>query len=182
MIKKANASKLKQSDYLFILQPKADHQGSKIPFTHLRWIGPYITEKVLPNNKHLVRKIGTNRTQILHRMRLRQFTTRQPIPDTPLTSHHSNGNQTRKLSLNMMIYSLEHGSGNMMSQYLIAISIIWQHLVHPILQYDPNKQPKTGGALQELYQEIPQKLFLSQTDRMTDWTRITACSLTRMPL
>ena len=33
----------------------------------------------------MVRKIGTNKTQILHRMRLRQFTSRQPIPDTPVT-------------------------------------------------------------------------------------------------
>ena len=31
--KKANASKLKEADYVYILQPKADHQGSKIPFT-----------------------------------------------------------------------------------------------------------------------------------------------------
>ena len=49
--KKANATKLKQYDYVYILQPKADHQGSKIPFTDFRWIGPYILEKVLPNNK-----------------------------------------------------------------------------------------------------------------------------------
>ena len=83
--KKANASKLKQSDYVYILQPKADHQGSKIPFTDFRWIGPYIIEKVLPNNNYVVRKIGTNKTQILHRMRLRQFTPRQPIPDISVT-------------------------------------------------------------------------------------------------
>ena len=44
--KKANASKLKQSDYVYILQPKADHQGSKIPCTVFRWIGPYIIERV----------------------------------------------------------------------------------------------------------------------------------------
>ena len=83
--KKANASKLKQSDYVYILQPKADHQGRKIPFTDFRWTGPYIIEKVLPNNNYVVRKIGTNKTQILHRMWLRQFTSRQPIPDTPVT-------------------------------------------------------------------------------------------------
>ena len=83
--KKANSSKLKQSDYVYVLQPKADHQGSKIPFTDFRWIGPYIIEKVLPNNNYVVRKIGTNKTQILHRMRIRQFTPRQPIPDTPVT-------------------------------------------------------------------------------------------------
>ena len=43
--RKANASKLKQADYVFISQPKADHQGSKNPFTDFRWIGPYVIEK-----------------------------------------------------------------------------------------------------------------------------------------
>ena len=38
--KKAKASKLKEADYVYILQPKADHQGSKIPFTEFRWMGP----------------------------------------------------------------------------------------------------------------------------------------------
>ena len=74
--KKANASKLKEADYVYILQLKADHQGSKIPLTEFRWVGPYIIEKVLPNNNYLVRKIGTNKTQVLHRMRMRQFTPR----------------------------------------------------------------------------------------------------------
>ena len=79
--KKANASKLKEADYVYILQPKADHQGSKIPFTEFRWVGPYIIEKALPNNNYLVRKIGTNKTQLLHRLRMRQFTPRQPPAD-----------------------------------------------------------------------------------------------------
>ena len=48
--KKANASKLKEAGYLYILQPKADHQGKKKTFTEFRWIGPYIFAKVLPNN------------------------------------------------------------------------------------------------------------------------------------
>ena len=84
--KKANASKLKKADYVYILQAKADHQGRKIPFTGFQWIGPYNIEKVLPNNIYLVRKIVTNKTQILHRMRLRQFTPGQPIPDIPVTA------------------------------------------------------------------------------------------------
>ena len=79
--KKANASKLKEADYVYILQPKVDHQGSKIPFTEFRWLGPYIIEKALPNNKYLVRKIGTNKKQVLHRMGMRQFTPRQPPAD-----------------------------------------------------------------------------------------------------
>ena len=76
--KKTNASKLKEADYVYILQLKADHQGSKIPFTEFRWMGPYIVEKVLPDNNYLVRKIGTDKTQVLHRMRMRHFTPRQP--------------------------------------------------------------------------------------------------------
>ena len=63
------------------MQPKADHQGSKIQFTEFRWVGQYIIEKVLPKNNYLVRKIGTNKTQVLHRMRMRQFTPRQPPAD-----------------------------------------------------------------------------------------------------
>ena len=71
--KKAKASPLKEKDYCFILQPKADHQGSKIPFREFRWIGPYLVEKVLPNNIYIVRKPYTNKTQILHRIRLRKY-------------------------------------------------------------------------------------------------------------
>ena len=40
---------------------------------------------MLPNNDYLVRKICTNKTQILQRMRLRQLTPRQPIPEIPIT-------------------------------------------------------------------------------------------------
>ena len=75
--KKANASKIKKADYVYVLPLKADHQGSKIPFTEIRWVGPYIIENLLPNNNYLLRKIGTNKTQVLHRMKMRQFTPRQ---------------------------------------------------------------------------------------------------------
>ena len=85
--KKANASKLKEADYVYALQQKADHQGSKIPFTEIRRMGPYIVEKVLSNNSYLVRKIGTDKTQVLHRMRMRQFTPRQPPADIPVNPH-----------------------------------------------------------------------------------------------
>ena len=85
--KMANASKLKEADYVYILQPKADHQGSKIPFIEVRQMGPYIVEKVLQNNNYLVRKIGTDKTQVLHRMRMRQFTPRQPPADIRVNPH-----------------------------------------------------------------------------------------------
>ena len=83
--KKANASKLKDANYVYVLQPKANHQGSKIPFTEFRCIGPYIFEKVLPNNNYLARKIGTNKTKVFHRTRMPQFTPRQPPADIRIT-------------------------------------------------------------------------------------------------
>ena len=70
--KKAKASPLKEKDYCFKLQAKADHQGSKIPFRDFRWIGPFLVEKVVPNNIYIVRKLNTNETQILQRIRLRK--------------------------------------------------------------------------------------------------------------
>ena len=72
--KNGKPSKFNEAGYVYVWQPKADHQGSNIPFTEIGWIGPYIFENVLPNNNYLVRKIGTNKTQVLHRMRMRQFT------------------------------------------------------------------------------------------------------------
>ena len=79
--KKAKASPLKEKDFCFILQPKADHQGSKIPFRDFRWIGPYKVEKVLPNNNYIVRKLNTNKIQILHRIRLRKYNPEKPPED-----------------------------------------------------------------------------------------------------
>ena len=87
--KQANASKLKEADHVYVIQPRADHQGSKSVFTEFRWIGPYVIEKMLPNNNYLARKFGTNRTQVLHRMQKRNFTPRQPIPVIRLTPRES---------------------------------------------------------------------------------------------
>ena len=42
-------------------------------------------EKVEPSNTYLVRKIGTNKTQMLHRMRLPQFTPPQRLLDVKTT-------------------------------------------------------------------------------------------------
>ena len=85
--RKAKASPLEQGDFCFILQPLADHQGSKIPFLEFRWIGPYVIEKVLPNGNYIVRKLNSNKTQILHRIRLRKY-----IPNTPLQDNRPEGN------------------------------------------------------------------------------------------
>ena len=79
--KKARASPLKEKDSCFILQPKADQQGSKIAFRDFHWIGPYVVEKVLPNNNYIVRKLKRNITQILHGIRLRKYKSAKPPED-----------------------------------------------------------------------------------------------------
>ena len=61
---------MKQNDYCFILKPIADHQGSTIPFRECRWTGPYISG---PNESYIVRKLNSNETQILHRIRLCKY-------------------------------------------------------------------------------------------------------------
>ena len=80
--RKAKAAPLEQGDFCFILQPLADHQGSKIPFREFRWIGPYVIEKILPNENYIVRKLNSNKTQILHRIRLRKYTPNTTLQDT----------------------------------------------------------------------------------------------------
>ena len=82
--RKAKAAPLKEQDFCFILQPKADNQGSKIPFRDYRLIGPYRIEIVLPNDNYIVRRLKTNKTQILHRISLKKF-----VPNTPLEDKYS---------------------------------------------------------------------------------------------
>ena len=77
----AKAAPLTTTDYCYILKPKADTQATKFPFQEFRWIGPYKIEKVLPNNNYIVRRLGTNKTQLLHRILLRKFTPSAPLAD-----------------------------------------------------------------------------------------------------
>ena len=76
--RKAKAAPLTEKDYRFVLQPKADSQASKIPFREYRWVGPFVIQKVLSNDNYIVRRLTTNKTQILHRIRLKKF-----VPNAP---------------------------------------------------------------------------------------------------
>ena len=79
--RKAKAAPLKEKDYRFVLQPKADSQASKIPFREYRWIGPFVVQTVLSNDNYTVRRWNTNKTQILHRIRLKKFVPNAPLED-----------------------------------------------------------------------------------------------------
>ena len=79
--RKAKAAPLQEKDFCFVLQPKADTQGSKIPFRDFRLTCPFVVQKVLPNNSYIVRRLNTNKTQILHRIRLKKFVPNVPLED-----------------------------------------------------------------------------------------------------
>ena len=74
-------------EYCFVLQPNADHQGLKIPSRDYRWVGPFIIQKVLPKVNSIVRRLSTNKTQILHRIRLQKFVPKQPLEDNFREEH-----------------------------------------------------------------------------------------------
>ena len=79
--RKGKAAPLKEKDYCFVLQPKADNQASKIPFREYRWVGPFVVQTVLSNDNYIVRRLNTNKTQILHRIRLKKFVPNAPLED-----------------------------------------------------------------------------------------------------
>ena len=79
--RKAKAASLREKDYCFVLQPIADSQASKIPFREYRWIGVFVVQNVLSNDIYFVRRINTNKTQILHCIRLKKFVPNAPLED-----------------------------------------------------------------------------------------------------
>ena len=176
---KSNASKRKQSDYVYILQPKADHQGSKILFTDFRWIGPYIIEKVLPNNNYFVRKIRTNKTQILHRMRLRQFTPRQPIPDISLTPRERQPDPVVVIKhdgLYARAWECEYDKPIFDSDRDNMVIANSPEIAVRSDEEAADETRSTQGAAQESSQKLSRRL----KTRMTERIRITTCSLTRI--
>ena len=56
-------------------------KAAKFHLQNVVGLARLLSKKVLPNNNYLVRKIGPDMTQVLHRMRMCQFTPRQPPAD-----------------------------------------------------------------------------------------------------
>ena len=79
--RKANAAPLSKHRYCLLLNPKLatvnDHMGKSLN----KWIPLYRVEQVLTNSNYIVRKVGTNYTQCVHRIRLRPITPQYQIED-----------------------------------------------------------------------------------------------------
>ena len=75
------ALQAQRSNLCICLTAESSYQESQIAFGNFSGMFPTTIEMVLPNNNYLVRKIGTNKTQVLRVMRMRQFTSRQLLLD-----------------------------------------------------------------------------------------------------
>ena len=80
--KEAKAAPLTTEDYCFILNPKADTQETKILFREFPWVGPCKVEMVLLNNNYIVRSPNTNKSQLLHSIRLRKYIPQAPVANS----------------------------------------------------------------------------------------------------
>ena len=69
--------------YCLILEPKSVTQIDPLSKGKLKCLPLYRVEKVLTNSNYIVRKIGTNKTQCLHRMRLRPCQPQFDVEDLP---------------------------------------------------------------------------------------------------
>ena len=64
---------------------------SKIPTPYFRLIGAYVVENVLPNKNSTARKINAKKSQLLHRIRLRNQTTKTPLEDSYFEENFKTG-------------------------------------------------------------------------------------------
>ena len=86
---KVREAPLKEKEFCFVLQPRADNQGSKIPFGDYSWVGPHIVRKALPNDNYIVRKIITNKTQFcIEYVRKNFFPTNQSSIPTKIRNYN----------------------------------------------------------------------------------------------
>ena len=81
--RKASASPLQKHRYCLLLNPKLsnvnDHMGKSLA----QWLPLHRVEQVLTNSNYIIRKVGTNYTQCVHRIRLRPITPQYQVDDLP---------------------------------------------------------------------------------------------------
>ena len=86
----AQAHPLKIHTYCLLLNPKLDTQKQSMNKMLPKWLALYRVEQKMSNENYLVREIGTNHTQIVHRIRLRSYTPTHKIVDLPNIDNDDN--------------------------------------------------------------------------------------------
>ena len=84
---KARAQPLKVNDFVSLLDPKYDSQRSKEEFKTFHWEGQYKVMKVLSDSNYIIRRVGTHKTQCVHRIGLRLFKPEIPIDDIKVSKN-----------------------------------------------------------------------------------------------
>ena len=79
--RKAAAVPLKLNDYCVILSPKLSNEHEKISNLQCKWNGLYRIEKIFSRSNYVVRKVNTNHTQIVHRVRLKPILPQYEVKD-----------------------------------------------------------------------------------------------------
>ena len=64
-----------------ILNPALTSTSATIGKNRVKWIPTYRVERVLTNNNYIVRKVNTNYTQCVHRIRHKPFTPSEEVED-----------------------------------------------------------------------------------------------------
>ena len=85
--RKAKAQPLKVNDLVFLLDPKYDSQGCKEEFKTFHWKGLFKVMKVLSDSNYIIRKVGTFKTQCVHRIRLKIFKPEFPVEYVDISNH-----------------------------------------------------------------------------------------------
>ena len=79
--KRAHAKPLKIASYCLLLNPLYDSQKQMLHKMQPKWLPNYRVEIRLANENYIIRKVGTNYTQQVHRLRLRPYVPQYPIKD-----------------------------------------------------------------------------------------------------
>ena len=86
--RKANAQPLKLHSYCLLLNPKLTTQNMTAGRHRKKWIPLFRVAKVLTNMNYIVRKVGTNYTQCVHRIRLREIVPQYEFQDLEVIDHN----------------------------------------------------------------------------------------------
>ena len=79
--KTACAIPLKLHSFCLLLNPVLDSQKQSMHKMQPKWIGTYRVEQKCTNENYIIREIGTNYTQNVHRIRLRPYSPHVPLQD-----------------------------------------------------------------------------------------------------
>ena len=79
--RKASAAPLKKHSFCLLLIPKLSNTNDHMGKSLTKWLPLYRVESVLTNSNYIVRKVGTNYTQCVHRIRLRPITPQYTVDD-----------------------------------------------------------------------------------------------------